>query len=75
MDEIFHETDAPASPPERKKVWICGACGRIDVDRAPLYMKGCGTWAVLCWEDSITFYSDTDRRACFAVAVDAEPKP
>jgi hypothetical protein len=40
-------------PTERKKVWICGACGRTSDVRMNMKDASCYVWAVECWEDSI----------------------
>ena len=42
----------PGSEP-RKKIWICGACGRTGASRWTVGDESCGLHAVLCWEDSI----------------------
>ena len=38
---------------ERKKIWICGACGRTAYVKEDMTDASCYTWAVECWEGSI----------------------
>lgn len=61
------------APVERKKVWACGACGKVAPTRNEFKDTSCMTWGVEVWEDTIVYRSETDRRITKAVAVDAEP--
>jgi hypothetical protein len=55
---------------DRKRVWVCGACGKIGATRDTVGDESCYMWSVECWEDSVLRDLNGNVRGAQAVPKD-----